>query len=178
MREPTTRAELEAARQGGDAELAAIITRFMPAIRRVARRAAGPGLDFDDAVQEGLIGLFFAIQNWREGRGAAFNTYAITCIQNAVLSARRAAGRKKHAPLNQSVPLGDAPAVPGPEDAAIANEQVGLALARARTLLSPLEKTILRLYLDGLSYREIALRIGKTPKTVDNALARVRRKLK
>lgn len=178
MKESTARAEILAARSGNDAALAAIIARFMPLIRRAARRAARPGLDFDDAVQEGLIGLFSAIQNYDEAGAASFQTYAGVCIQNAIFSAMRTAARKKHAPLNQSVPLSGTELVPGPEDQAIAKDQVRQTLARAQRLLSPLEKRILRLHLDGMSHRDIAARLGKSPKTVDNALARVRRKLK
>lgn len=178
MREPLDTARLEAARRGSEADLAALIAQFMPFIRRVAWRSAGPGLDFDDAVQEGLIGLFAAIQSYRPGGLASFDTYARVCIQNAAASARKAAGRKKHRPLNQSVPLPDEQSTPGPEEQAITSEQVSQTLKKAETVLSPLEKTVLRLYLDGYTHRQIARRIAKGEKAVENALARVRRKLR
>lgn len=177
MTEPIPTAQLAAAKAGNEAALAALIARFMPVVRRYARRAAGPGLDFEDAVQEGIIGLFAAIESWRPGQGAGFPTYATVCIRNAVATAQKAARRKKHAPLNQSVPIPDNESVPGPEQRAIDAEQLQLVLQRARDSLSPLEKQVLRLYLDGYSYAEIAGRLNRSSKTVDNALARIRRKL-
>lgn len=178
MREGTDPGELQAAKSGSEVELAAIMARYMPVIRRAARRAAGPGLDFEDAVQEGIIGLFSAIQSYGEDRGASFSTYAAVCINNAAASAKKAAGRKKHAPLNQSVPISDEQSIPGPEDAAIANEQVQVTMKKARTVLSAMEKSVLRLYLDGYSYIQIAKRLGVNEKAVENALGRVRKKLR
>ena len=171
-------AQIAAARQGSETELAAIIARFMPVIRRTARRNAVPWLDFDDAVQEGIIGLFHAIQSWQPGHKASFQTYAAVCIQNAVISARRSAGRKKHAPLNNSVPIPEAQSTPGPEDAAIAGEEARRTMEKARMVLTPLEKTVLQLTLDGHSHAEIAAKTGRSPKAVESTLARVRRKLR
>ena len=178
MKEGTESAELDAAKNGSEVELAAIMARYMPIIRRAARRATGPGLDFEDAVQEGIIGLFSAIQTYGEDRGARFSTYAAVCVNNAVASAKKAAGRKKHAPLNQSVPISEEQSIPGPEEAAIANEQMQGTLKKARTGLSPMEKTVLRLYLDGFSYQQIAGKLGIKEKAVENALGRVRKKLR
>ncbi len=171
-------AQVAAARGGGEAELAAMIARFMPVIRRAVRKNAVPWLEVDDAVQEGIIGLFHAIQTWREGRQASFQTYAAVCIQNAVISARRAAGRKKHAPLNHSVPIPEAHSTPGPEDAAIATEEACRTLEKARMVLTQLEKTVLQLMLDGYSHAQIAGKTGRSPKAVESTLARVRRKLR
>lgn len=173
-----TAAQIEAARNGSEPDTAAIIARFMPTIRRISRRAVSPGLDFDDAVQEGIIGLFSAIQTWRPGASAAFPTYATVCIHNAILTAKRTAGRKKHTPLNQSVPYTENESIPGPEEAADAREQVDITLQKARTLLSPMEKDVLRMTLDGASQKQIARKLGKSPKSVENALARARTKLR
>lgn len=178
MKDAISQSELKAAREGNEAALASIIAREMPLIRRFARRAVRPGLEFEDAVQEGIIGLFRAIETYAPGRGAGFDTYASVCIQRAILSAQRSASRKKHAPLNQSVPIPEEQSIPGPEDTAIANEQMSQTLQKARTQLSSLEKEVLALYLDGFSYDEIAKKLGKSQKTVDNALLRVRRKLR
>lgn len=178
MREAPTLAQLEAAKNGNEAELAAIIAYEMPVIRRIAHKVVSPGLDFDDAVQEGLIGLFSAIEHYRTEQSAAFPTYAAVCIQNAIYSAKKAASRKKHAPLNQSVPLQDEQSIPGPEEQAIAKEQVSATLTKAHTMLSPMEKSVLSYYLEGFSYRQIAEKIGKEEKAVENALSRIRRKLK
>lgn len=170
--------EIEAAKNGSEQALAAIIARQMPCIRRVARRSVRPGLDFEDAVQEGIIGLFHAIQHFNTGGGAAFQTFAGVCIQNAVTSASRAAGRKKHAPLNQSVPYSKEQTTPGPEERAIAHEEVSLTLEKAKKALSPFEKTVLRLVLAGNSHEQIAKKLGKDRKSIENALLRARKKLR
>lgn len=178
MREIITPAELAAAKSGNETALAAIIARYMNFIRRLARLSITPGLDFDDAVQEGLIGLFSAIERYEEGRGAAFNTYAAVCIKNSVLTAQKAAGRKKHSPLNYSVPIPAAQSTPGPEEQAIQTENLHGTLERMRKTLSPFELEVLNLSLAGYSQREIALKLGRQPKAVENALVRLRRKLR
>lgn len=178
MKEACSPAKLKAAREGNEMALAAIIARFMPIIGKHASKARMPGLEYDDAVQEGLIGLFSALQNFGEDKGASFVTYAGVCIQNAIYNAQKAAGRKKHAPLNQSVPISEAQSIPGPEDAAIANAEIEQTLEKAKTLLSPMEKTVLKMYLDGLTYGQIAEKLGKKEKAIDNAMVRVRKKLK
>ena len=93
------------AKSGEEAALAALITRMMPAIRKGAAACVAPGLDYEDAVQEGLIGLFNAVRGYDPAQGARFSAYAAACILHAQRDARRRALRKKHAPLNFSVPL-------------------------------------------------------------------------
>ena len=161
---------LHKAAQGDETALAALIARMMPAIRKGAWSAQAPGLDFEDAVQEGLIGLFGAVRGYDPSRGVPFAAYAANCIANAQRDAHRAATRKKHAPLNDSVPLPEDEAAPGPEELAIASED--------RTLLSPLERAALLASLDGLSPAEAAAMLERTPRAVENALARARRKLR
>ena len=126
---------LARARAGQEAAVAAVLTHMMPLLRRAAARAVCPGLEFDDALQEGIIGLFGAIKTYHPGGSASFETYAAVCIRNAVTAARRAAGRKKNAPLNQSLPLEDAAPAPGPEELAIRREAVENALVRLRRKL-------------------------------------------
>ena len=99
---------LALAQNGDEAAVAALIARMMPAIRKGAAAATAPGLDFEDAVQEGLIGLFEAMHRYDTAAGMAFASFAAACITHAQQDARRAALRKKHAPLNFSVPLPDA----------------------------------------------------------------------
>ena len=85
---------LQRAQNGDEAALAALVATYMPLIRRVARAAASPGFDFDDAVQEGYIALFQAVRTYKEDRKASFATYATVCVRNAIVAARRAAGRR------------------------------------------------------------------------------------
>lgn len=169
---------LEAAKENDEMAMATIVAQEMPTIRYFAYDAVRPGLDFDDAVQEGLIGLFGAIQSYNPTKAASFATYASTCIQNAIISAQRSAGRKKHSPLNQSVPIPEEESIPGPEEIAIAGEKVDDILNKVRELLSPLERNVLLLYIEDFSYAEIAEKMNTTSKAVENALQRVRRKLK
>src|SRR5699024_1364942 len=105
---------IDKAKSGDETSLAALIARMMPAIRRGAANCAAPGLDFEDAVQEGLIGLFDAVRSYDPGQGTGFAAYASACIIHAQQDACRAALRKKHAPLNTSVPLPEDSATPGP----------------------------------------------------------------
>ena len=128
------------AQQGDENALAALIARMMPAIRKGAAECTAPGLDFDDAVQEGLIGLFHAVRGFDPAAGQTFTAYAAACIRHAQQDARRAALRKKHAPLNYSVPLPDAEEStdtrPGPEEIAISGEQYADTMRRMQTELS------------------------------------------
>lgn len=169
---------LRKAQAGEESAIAALITRMMPAIRKGAAAVAAPGLDFDDAVQEGLIGLFHAVRGYDAGKKIPFAAYAAACIANAQQDARRMATRKKHAPLNDSVPLPEDSAAPGPEDLAIANERCAAVLERINTGLSPLERGSLLASLEGCSAAQTAQLLHCTPKAVENALARARKKLR
>lgn len=169
------------AAQGDETALAALIAHMMPVIRKGAAACTAPGLDFEDAVQEGLIGLFQAVRSYDASAGTPFAAYAAACILHAQQDARRAALRKKHAPLNYSVPLPDADRTdtcPGPEEQAIASEQYADTLHRMQTDLSEKERTVLLASLHGHSTAQIARSLGTTPKSVANALARARRKLR
>ena len=169
---------IEQARAGDEQALAGLIARKMPEIRNLAAKAVQPGLDFDDAVQEGIIGVFSAIGTFSAQRGASFSTYAGVCIQNAITSAARAAGRNKHAPLNTSVPYNETESTPGPEELLVQSERYSQTMQSIGTRLSGLEKQVLLLFLDGSSYGAIAKRLSISEKAVDNALQRVRAKLK
>lgn len=169
---------IEQARRGDEQALAWLIARQMPYIRALAARAARPGLDFDDAVQEGVIGLFSALKSYDAQRGASFSTYANTCVQHAVASAVRASQRSKHAPLNTSVPYTETESMPGPEELVLQSERYSQTMHSIDTRLSAMEKQVLGLFLDGLPYSAIARRLGVGEKAVDNALQRARLKLK
>ncbi len=170
--------QLEQARSGSENALAVIIAKQMPSIRVQAARVRCPGLDFDDAVQEGLIALFHAVQTFDGAKGAGFDTYARVCVQNALVSAAKAAARLKHSPLNNFVPLDEVQSEDCPEDIVVQSESYSKAIEGIETLLSPLEKQVLLMFIDGLSYAEIAKKLAVSEKAVDNALQRVRTKLK
>ena len=168
------------AQQGDESALAALIARMMPVIRRGAAECTAPGLDFEDAVQEGLIGLFHAVRGYEAAEGP-FVAYAGACVRHAQQDARKAALRKKHAPLNNSVPLPDADGTdtrPGPEELAITGEQYADTLRRMQTELSDLERRVLIAGLEGKTPAQTARELDLPAKNVANALARARRKLR
>lgn len=178
--QPVNEELLQAAQAGQETAIAALIARLMPVIRKGARDNRAPGLEFEDAVQEGLIGLFGAVRSYEAAKGP-FVPYAAACIVHAQQDARRAATRLKHAPLNESVPLtedGPVPGQPDPAEQAIASETCARVLARIDTLLSPLERAALLASLDGCTAVQTACAVHRSPKSVENALARARRKLR
>ena len=164
-----------------------LVKRYNRLVRQLARPFYLAGGDSDDLIQEGMIGLICAVREYDGQRAASFRTFAEICIRNRLYSAVRAAARDKHTPLNQSVPLEmpffdgqsscfGAMAGENPEDLIIGRERVQDALSDVRKQLSDFEAKILGYYLDGLSCREIAKTVGRPPKSVDNAVQRIRRK--
>ena len=169
---------LQQAQAGQETAIAAVLAHMMPMLRRWAAQGVCPGLEYDDAVQEGIIGLFSAVKMFDASRGAAFETYASTCIQNAVIAAQRAAGRKKHGPLNQSVPLEENHPAPGPDEIAHRKGALNATIPANNPRHSRFAQEVLALFIDGNSYEQIARQLGRTPKAVENALFRLRRKLR
>lgn len=164
-----------------------LAARYSRLVRVCARPYFLAGGDSEDLIQEGMIGLLSAIRGFRPGKEAVFRTYAEVCVRNRVYSAVKAAARGKHSPLNRSVSLDSSPLEGGPynvsprpeddpEDVLIGREDRESRMRALRGKLSDLEKTVLDLYLDGQSCREIAQRTGKPMKSVDNAIQRIRRK--
>ena len=167
-----------------------LVARYNRLVRSCSRPFFLAGGDSEDLIQEGMVGLLKAVREYDAEKEASFRTFAEVCIRNRLYSVLRAAARDKHAPLNQSVPL-DTPfferdsytsgtsdlALCNPEDFMIDREHTAALLSGVRKKLSEFEAKILGYYLDGLSCREIADTVGKTPKSVDNAVQRIRKKV-
>ena len=167
-----------------------LVCRYTRLVRTCARPFFLIGGDSEDLTQEGMVGLIKAVREYDAEKAASFRTFAEVCIRNRLYSVLRAAARDKHLPLNQSVPL-DPPffdsnsytsgtndlAQGNPETFLIDREHTAALLAGVRKQLSEFEAKILGYYLDGLSCREIAGLVGKPPKSVDNAVQRIRRKV-
>ena len=167
-----------------------LVCRYTRLVRTCARPFFLIGGDSEDLTQEGMVGLIKAVREYDAEKAASFRTFAEVCIRNRLYSVLRAAARDKHSPLNQSVPL-DPPcfdsnsytsgtndlAQGNPETFLIDREHTAALLAGVRKQLSEFEAKILGYYLDGLSCREIAGLVGKPPKSVDNAVQRIRRKV-
>ncbi len=150
------------------------------------------GAETEDLTQEGMIGLFKAIRDYEPNKGAVFSTFATLCIRRQIKTAISASNRKKHIPLNSyisiyaetdefgSVLADDLEAenkVSNPEAVVIAREQQTVLDEKIKSDLSTFEKKVLELFLEGLSYSDIAWRLEKNEKSIDNALQRIRNKL-
>lgn len=170
----------------------ALVVRYNRLVRICARPYFLAGGDSEDLIQEGMLGLLSAIREFLPEKGNTFRTYAETCIRNRILSAIRAAARDKHDPLNHYVsyepPLFDGntdrypftasrPPLQNPEDMYISREECRERLGTLKGQLSGLEAKILTLFLRGYSYAEIAVQVDRSPKAVDNAVQRIRRKV-
>lgn len=161
-----------------------LAARYHRLVRSCARPYFLAGSDSEDLLQEGMFGLIKAIREYEPGHGASFYTFAETCIRRRLYSVLKAATSGKHAPLNHAIPLDpsffDANlsfANADPEMLLIDREKAASLLESARKLLSEFEVKILGFYLEGLTCREIAETVGKSPKSVDNAVQRIRRKI-
>ena len=167
-----------------------LVERYTRTVRSCARPYFLAGGDSEDLTQEGMVGLIKAVREYDAAKEASFRTFAELCIRSRLYSVLRASAREKHLPLNQSVSL-DTPcfdsnsytsgtsnlAQRNPEDSLIDKEHTAALLSGVRKQLSEFEAKILGYYLDGLSCREIAETVGKSPKSVDNAVQRIRRKV-
>ena len=177
------------AREGDREAEETLVKRYHRLVRKLARPYYLVGGDSDDLIQEGMIGLIYAVREFDEEKPAGFRTFAEICIRNRLYSAVRAATRDKHSPLNQSVPLEipffdshtvfcTAPLLSqtNPEDLIIGQERFRDRLSDVRKQLSEFEAKILGYYLDGLTIQEMAEAVSRSPKSVDNAVQRIRRK--
>jgi RNA polymerase sporulation-specific sigma factor len=182
------------ARNGDDVALDGLIRRYTGFVRLKASSYFIAGGEGDDLIQEGLIGLYKAVRDFRADKETSFRSFAELCITRQIITAIKTATRFKHAPLNTYVSfsqtpagqddgectLGDALPGPGVNDPAvcvISTEELQSLVFCLGTGLSPLESDALRLYLEGNSYEEMAEELGCDTKTIDNALQRVKRKV-
>ena len=168
----------------------ALAERYLRLVRICARPLFLAGGDSEDLIQEGTFGLLSAIKNYDPESGSAFKTFAEHCIRMRLLSAIKSASRQKHFPLNDGISLEQLSEDPGaglyalpqefwrnPEELVLARESKEELYAAFSRCLSKFEIKVLDLYLEGLSYREIAERLCRSAKSVDNAVQRIRHKL-
>jgi RNA polymerase sporulation-specific sigma factor len=183
------------ARNGDQAALDHIMRRYTGFVRLKASSYFLAGGDAEDLVQEGLIGLYKAVRDFRSDKETSFRSFAELCVTRQIITAIKTATRYKHAPLNTYVSfshtpagqdpegectLGDAlpgPGVNDPSVVVISSEELQSLVFTLGTGLSRLESEALRLYLEGSSYEDMAEELGCDTKTIDNALQRVKRKI-
>lgn len=182
------------AKQGDRMAYDRLVRRYHGFVRLKASSYFLAGGDSEDLIQEGLVGLYKAIRDYRTDRESSFRNFAELCITRQIITAVKTATRNKHTPLNQYVSFSSTPAgagddvptldqvLPGPSvhdpvNQVISSEELRALVACISTALSELESRVLALYLDGHSYEEVGRRLGCDCKTVDNALQRVKRKV-
>jgi len=181
------------ARSGDSIALEYLINKYKNFVRAKARTYFLIGADREDIIQEGMIGLFKAIRDFREDKLSSFRAFAELCITRQIITAIKTATRQKHIPLNSYVSL-DRPvfdeesdrtlmdliseeSVSDPEEMIINREEFNGIEEKMGEILSGLEWEVLSLYLQGRSYQEIAEELDRHVKSIDNALQRVKRKL-
>lgn len=181
--------------QTGDNEATEyLLSKYRTLVRRKARTYFLIGADSEDIVQEGMIGLFKAVRDYKEDRQSGFRAFAELCITRQIITAIKMATRQKHAPLNTYVSL-DRPLGfeeyeltlldivsreeqgLDPEEILIHREQFSDMGAKLAEILSTFERKVLSLYIQGESYQEIGAVLGKEPKSIDNALQRIKHKI-
>ena len=183
------------AKQGRPDAYDRIVKRYYGFVRLKASSYFLIGGDSDDLIQEGLVGLYKAVRDFRTDRESSFRNFAELCITRQIITAVKTSTRNKHTPLNEYVSFSQTPAasggegeptldemLPGPKvqdpvNQAISSEELHSLVACLSSALSELESAVLALYLDGYSYEVVAEQLGCDTKTVDNALQRVKRKV-
>lgn len=181
---------IEKLRQGEDDITDYILEKYKPLVRKKTNAMYLIGGETEDLIQEGMIGLFKAIRDYKPDKDASFYHFAELCINRQLYSALEASNRKKHQPLNSYISLSeqehpDAVAAEllvdkesGPEQVVIEQEVWEEYKKRLAQKLSRMENQVLQYYLDGNHYIQIAEMMGKSPKSIDNALQRIRQKIR
>jgi len=164
-----------------------LVSNYAWLVRACARPYFLAGGDSEDLIQEGMLGLLSAIRTYDPDKGAKFTTYAEFCIRRRIYSAIKMASGNKHTPLNSYISLESSQLdetntqsayfLRVPEDFVIAREQAGEVEKLLYGALSRFESDVLELYLEGVSYKEMATRLEKSDKAIDNAVQRIKKKL-
>ncbi len=193
--EPEDNYLIALAKQGRPDAYDRIVKRYFGFVRLKASSYFLIGGDSDDLIQEGLVGLYKAVRDFRTDRESSFRNFAELCITRQIITAVKTSTRNKHTPLNEYVSFSQSPAasagdgdptleelLPGPTahdpvNQVISSEELQSLVGCLSSVLSELESSVLSLYLDGYSYETVAERLECDTKTVDNALQRVKRKV-
>ena len=170
-----------------------LIEKYKPLVRAKSRSYFLVGADREDSVQEGMIGLFKAIRDYREEKSIPFRMFAEMCFPRQIITAVKTATRQKHIPLNSYVSLNkrifdegsdktliemlQEVSVTDPEELFISKEDYSVIEHKMVELLSPFEKQVLTMYLGGIAYQDIARQLNKPVKSIDNALQRLKKKI-
>lgn len=169
-------AELLAVARTDESACSELISRHLGTVKRLAGIYSAGGFDFDDLYSEGLIALMNAVSTFDDSKGASFGTYAYSCINNRMINSLRRSNRIR----GSEEPMEDREIAvsSSPESILMSSEETLERLRLAENRLSKLERSVLKSYLEGKSHSETAEELGITPKAVDNALQRIRRKFR
>lgn len=184
---------VEFAKSGDSLAVDYLMYKYRNFVRAKSRSYFLIGADKEDIIQEGMIGLYKSIRDFRGDKLSSFRAFAELCITRQIITAIKTATRQKHIPLNSYVSLNkpiydeesdrtlldiiEGVKITDPEDLIISREQVKYIEIKIEEVLSGLEIEVLSLYIEGRSYQEIALKLNRHVKSIDNALQRVKRKL-
>lgn len=171
---------LKLAQKGDEVAMETLLGNYKATVTLISRKFYLIGGDRDDLIQEGMIGLYKAIISYTDGRGTTFESYASKLIEREMVNAIRKAGTQKSSMLNDSVDM-DISIVEGgtnTEQEFLTQEKMSEIYREIDKQLSKMEKVVVKQYLLGYNYIDIAEQLGKTPKSVDNALSRIKNKLK
>jgi RNA polymerase sporulation-specific sigma factor len=184
-------------REGESSGVDYLLEKYKNLVRKKARALYLIGGDNDDLIQEGMIGLYKAIRDYQDDKESTFFAFAHLCIERQLYNAVKGANRLKNSPLNSYVSL-DVPlradgmeegerqtlgetlektGISNPEDILIDKERVGKIETYIQKHLSPFEQAVVNLYIEGLNYQQIAEKLKRTPKSIDNALQRIKKKI-
>lgn len=174
-------------RAAGDTEVAEyLLDKYKTMVRKKVRMLYLAGGDQDDLIQEGMIGLFKAIRDYKPDHEASFYTFANLCVDRQLYRAIQSSNRQKHQPLNSYISMNASEweeeqyqmLQPSPENILIDQEEASHTEREIYAHLSKFENTVLQHYLEGENYIQIAESLGKSPKSIDNALQRIRGKVR
>ena len=162
--------------------LSVLTERYIPTARLYASRFSGPYTEKEDLAQEGMLGFIAAVYSFDETKGFTFSTFAGSCIRNRIISAVRAISSKKQIPFELIVPLEEKSSLisdaKSPEESFISQAEAERISTLIESELSAKEKEVFLLFLQGMSYEQIAAKTAATAKSVDGTLQRVRKKLR
>ena len=163
-----------------------LIDKYKGMVRKKAHAMFLIGGEQEDLIQEGMIGLFRAVRDYRPSKNASFATFASLCVERQIYKAIEISGRQKHRPLKSYISLSEENSPlkntedtkqQNPEEIIIDRESTNLMQEKIKERLSPFENQVLRAYLEGKDYHQIARQMEKSPKSIDNALQRIRNKI-
>lgn len=190
------------ARQGDEKSINILLDKYKGLVNFISRKYFLVNAEYSDIVQEGMIGLFNAYMNYNLGSTTSFKTFATVCIKRQIQTALMASNRFKNIPLNTYISISSQGKVIlkntdeneddedddvgfyledetlNPEESVLFRERLKELLESINKKLSTYEKRVLRLFMQGESYQDIAVKLGESPKSIDNALSRIKNKLK